>query len=208
MTRKENGLLARTIVNRLWLWHFGQAIAGNPNNFGSTGKKPTHPELLDWLAVWFRDDAKGSLKALHKLIVTSETYRQTSVPDDALMKRASGTDGSNTLLWRQNRRRLEAEAIRDSILIAAGKLDLTMHGPGVGAQFNDIGLMCDAAAQGLGIALVRLKLGQPWLDTGALVRLSPRNVPSPHAHYLCWRTGMMDRWECAAFAEWLKKSVL
>ena len=79
--------------------------------------------------------------------------------------------------------------------------------PAEGSSFNDIGLMCDAAAQGLGVALVRLKLGQPWLETGALERLSQRNVPSPHAHYLCWRTGTMDRWECAAFAEWLKKSL-
>lgn len=76
-----------------------------------------------------------------------------------------------------------------------------------GSQFNDIGLMCDAAAAGMGVALVRLKLGAPWLEHGSLVRLYERNVPSPHAHYLCWRTGMMDRWECAAFAEWLKKSV-
>ena len=81
-----------------------------------------------------------------------------------------------------------------------------------GSQFNDIGLMCDAAAAGMGIALVRLKLGAPWLDNGALVRLSSNalfasKVPSPHAHYLCWRTGTMDRWECMAFAEWLKKAV-
>jgi DNA-binding transcriptional LysR family regulator len=81
-----------------------------------------------------------------------------------------------------------------------------------GSQFNDIGLMCDGAAAGMGVALVRLKLGAPWLDNGTLVRLGSNdvfcsNVPSPHAHYLCWRTGMMDRWECAAFAEWLKKAV-
>ena len=76
-----------------------------------------------------------------------------------------------------------------------------------GSQFNDVGLMCDAAAAGMGVALVRIKLGAPWLDNGSLVRLYERNVPSPHAHYLCWRTGMMDRWECAAFAEWLRKSV-
>ena len=81
-----------------------------------------------------------------------------------------------------------------------------------GSQFNDIGLMCDAAAAGMGVALVRLKLGAPWLEHGSLVRLGTNtvfasNVPSPHAHYLCWRTGSMDRWECAAFAEWLKKAV-
>lgn len=79
--------------------------------------------------------------------------------------------------------------------------------PPDGSSFNDIGLMCDAAAQGLGIALVRLKLGAPWLQTGALVRLSPRHVPSPHAHYLCWRTGTLDRWECAAFTDWLKQAM-
>ena len=78
-----------------------------------------------------------------------------------------------------------------------------------GSQFNDIGLMCDGAAAGMGIALVRLKLGAPWLENGSLVRLGPSDaftasVPSPHAHYLCWRTGMMDRWECAAFADWLR----
>ncbi|MCB8748801.1 LysR family transcriptional regulator [Rhodoferax sp. U2-2l] len=81
-----------------------------------------------------------------------------------------------------------------------------------GSQFNDIGLMCDGAAAGMGIALVRLKLAQTWLEHGALVRLSHHNaftsnVPNPHAHYLCWRTGMMERWECVAFADWLKASL-
>ena len=82
-----------------------------------------------------------------------------------------------------------------------------------GSQFNDIGLMCDCAAAGMGVALVRLKLGAPWLENGSLVRLGTnelfgRSIPSPHAHYLCWRTGMMDRWEVAAFADWLKKAVI
>ena len=76
-----------------------------------------------------------------------------------------------------------------------------------GSSFNDIGLMCDAAAQGLGVALVRLKLGAPWIENGSLERLFDRSIPSPHAHYLCWQAGAMERWECAAFAEWLKKSV-
>ena len=85
--------------------------------------------------------------------------------------------------------------------------------PMEGSQFNDIGLMCDAAAAGMGIALIRLKLGAPWLENGALIRLGNNsvyssNIPSPHAHYLCWRTGTMDRWECAAFVEWLRKSLV
>lgn len=85
--------------------------------------------------------------------------------------------------------------------------DLNWPEPVEGSSFNDIGLMCDAAAQGLGIALVRLKLGAPWIENGSLERITQRNVPSPHAHYLCWHTGAMDRWECAAFSDWLKKSI-
>lgn len=85
--------------------------------------------------------------------------------------------------------------------------DLDWPEPTEGSSFNDIGLICDAAAQGLGVGLVRIKLAAPWLENGTLLRLSPRQVPSPHAHYLCWRTGSMDRWECAAFADWLQKVV-
>jgi len=106
---------------------------------------------------------------------------------------------------------LEGEALLRSPLepwrtwFAANQLDWPE--PVDGSQFNDIGLLCDAAAAGMGIGLIRLKLGAPWLDNGTLVRLHAHNVPSPHAHYLCWRTGSMDRWECAAFADWLKKSI-
>jgi LysR family transcriptional regulator, glycine cleavage system transcriptional activator len=86
--------------------------------------------------------------------------------------------------------------------------DLDWPEPMEGSSFNDIGLMCDAAAVGLGVALVRLKLGAPWLADGSLVRLFERNVVSPHAHYLCWRSGAMERWEVAAFANWLKLALL
>lgn len=86
--------------------------------------------------------------------------------------------------------------------------DLDWPEPLDGSTFNDIGLMCDGAAAGMGVALVRLRLAAPWLETGTLVRPFARSVPSPHAHYLCWRTGTMDRWECAAFAEWLKHSLI
>ena len=79
--------------------------------------------------------------------------------------------------------------------------------PTEGAQFNDLGLVYDAAAGGFGIALVRLKLGAAWLDSGRLVRLSPRSVPSPHRHYVCWKPGVLERWECAAFVDWLGESL-
>lgn len=79
--------------------------------------------------------------------------------------------------------------------------------PQVGSQFNDIGLMLDAAAAGFGVALTRSLLGRAWLDDGRLIRLSPRAAPSPHHHFLCWRPGAMARWECATFADWLRRSL-
>jgi mono/diheme cytochrome c family protein len=115
----------RSIVNRVWLYHFGRGIVDSPNDFGRMGELPTHPELLDWLAVEFRD-GRQSLKDLHRLIVTSATYRQSSTGNDA----AERIDAGNQFYWRQNRRRLEAEAIHDATLAVAGKLDRTMYGPG------------------------------------------------------------------------------
>lgn len=85
--------------------------------------------------------------------------------------------------------------------------DLDWPEPLEGSQFNDLGLMCDGAAAGLGVGLGRVRLAGPWLEHGILVRLFERKVPSPHAHYLCWRAGAMERWECQAFAEWLKITV-
>ena len=76
--------------------------------------------------------------------------------------------------------------------------------PRSGAQFNDVGMMLDAAVAGFGVTLTRSKLGVAWLDSGRLIRLSPRAVPSPHHHFLCWKPGTLERWECAAFVDWLK----
>ena len=123
----QNVLTWRSIVNRVWQYHFGAGLVESPSDFGKMGSPPSHPELLDWLAVWFRDEAKGSLKQLHRLLVTSATYRQSSAhrADAALQ------DGDNRLLWRMNRTRLDAESVRDATLLAAGKLDLTMGGPAV-----------------------------------------------------------------------------
>ena len=121
----RNPLTWRSIVNRVWQYHFGRGLVETPNDFGRNGARPTHPELLDWLAARFRDEG-GSFKALHRLIVTSATYRQSA----AVNPEAEKIDAGNTLLWRQNRRRLEAEAVRDAVLAASGRLDLTMGGPG------------------------------------------------------------------------------
>jgi hypothetical protein len=124
LTHHDNPLLWRSIVNRVWQYHFGRGLVDTPNDFGRMGQQPTHPELLDWLAAEFRDGG-GSLKKLHELLVTSETYRQASAANPANVKR----DADNRYLWRQNRRKLDAEAIRDSILAVSGKLDLTAGGP-------------------------------------------------------------------------------
>ncbi|MFO0455039.1 MAG: DUF1553 domain-containing protein, partial [Planctomycetota bacterium] len=109
----------------VWQYHFGQGIVATPNDFGLMGTAPTHPELLDWLAIWFRDGG-GSLKSLHKLILMSATYRQSSAPREECL----AIDSDNRFLWRQTPRRLEAEAIRDAVLAVSGTLDLTMGGPG------------------------------------------------------------------------------
>ena len=125
LTDPANPLIWRSLVNRVWHYHFGRGLVDTPNDFGRMGGEPSHPQLLDWLACVFRDGG-GSLKDLHRLIVTSSTYRQVSTSRED----AAAADADNRLLWRQNRRRLEAEAIRDAVLAAAGTLDLTMGGPG------------------------------------------------------------------------------
>jgi hypothetical protein len=124
---RDNPLTARVLVNRLWHYHFGRGLVATPSDFGHTGNPPTHPELLDWLASEFIDGG-WKLKRMHRLIMLSRTYQQSShISND----RAVVIDPDNTLLWRQNLRRLEAEAIRDAILAVSGQLNLKMGGRGV-----------------------------------------------------------------------------
>jgi hypothetical protein len=127
LAHPENVLTWRSIVNRVWQYHFGRGLCDTPSDFGKMGGTPSNVELLDWLAVWFRDDAKGSLKQLHRLIVTSATYRQASQQRAEMAK----IDGDNRFLWRGERQRLDADGFRDFALAAAGTLDLTMGGPGI-----------------------------------------------------------------------------
>ncbi len=124
LTGGKHPLVARVLVNRFWLHHFGSGIVGTPGNFGRQGNTPTHPQLLDWLANYFME-SRWNLKAFHKLIMTSATYKQSS------RRRADAEqiDASNQLYWRANVRRLDAEAIRDAILSVSGQLNHQCFGP-------------------------------------------------------------------------------
>jgi hypothetical protein len=136
----RNVLTWRSIVNRLWSYHFGRGLSDTPNDFGRMGSPPTHPELLDWLAVELLESG-GSLKQIQRLIVTSNVYRQISKAESGKPKAedpedrhsafgfALSIDSDNRLLWRMNRTRLDAESVRDATLLAGGMLDRTMGGP-------------------------------------------------------------------------------
>ena len=121
----ENSLTTRAIVNRIWLWHFGQPIAGNPNNFGSTGKMPTHPELLDWLAATFVEEG-WSFKAMHRIIMNSEAYRRSTLHPDR--QSLADKDPTSTSYAVFKPRRLTAEELRDAMLAATGELNPTLGG--------------------------------------------------------------------------------
>ena len=123
MTDPEHPLTTRVMANRLWRWHFGQGLVDSPDNFGKLGSLPSHPELLDWMARAFsRQD--WSMKRMHRLIVLSSTYQMSS----QLREEGSRVDPENRLLWRSPLRRLEAEALRDGLLLASGRLDNRMGG--------------------------------------------------------------------------------
>lgn len=132
LTHSSNPLTARVIVNRIWQKHFGYGLVRSPNNFGLIGEKPTHPRLLDWLAHWFMKQG-WSLKKLHHLIVTSQSYQMNRQLNPHYMKK----DPENLLLWRLPRVRLEVEAIRDSILAVSGRLNRKMYGPSMFPQISE-----------------------------------------------------------------------
>jgi hypothetical protein len=125
-----NPMTARVMVNRLWQWHFGEGLVRTPSNFGKLGTPPTHPELLDWLATEFVQHG-WSIKSMHRLIMLSATYQQSSSNPQSAIANPQSSDPDNLLLARMNRRRLDAEALRDSVLAATGELDPTPAGPAV-----------------------------------------------------------------------------
>jgi hypothetical protein len=120
---KDNPLTARVMVNRIWMHHFGQAFVRTPDDLGVQSEKPSHPELLDYLASRFVEDG-WSVKKMHRLVMASATYQQSSDTNPAYAQ----SDPENRLLWRANLRRIEFEAVRDSMLMFTGKLDLTLGG--------------------------------------------------------------------------------
>jgi len=170
----NNALTWRSIVNRVWHYHFGAGIVDSLNDFGHMGSLPTDPELLDWLAADFRDNG-GSLKRLHKQIVMSAAYRQSSNGNPANEK----IDSDNRFLWRANRQRLDAESLHDSILAVSGKLDLTMGGPAVEQFFfkDDHSPVYD---------YLRFDPESPANFRRSIYRFTVRSVPDP----------LMDRFDC------------
>jgi hypothetical protein len=177
-------LTRRSIVNRVWQYHFGRGLVETPNDFGRMGSLPSHPELLDWLSFWFVDNGE-SMKKLHRLIVTSATYRQTSgmqvsspaqksaqAAVESGRTSAAQIDTANRYLWRMNRSRLDAEQVRDAVLAVSGRLDLTTGGPSV-QQFHfkdDHSPVYDYA---------RYDPDGPGANRRSIYRFIVRSVPDP-----------------------------
>ncbi len=167
LSDRRNALVRRSIVNRVWQHHFGQGLVDTPNDFGRMGSRPTHPELLEWLAGWFIDNGH-SLKRLHRLLVTSAVYRQSSRNDP----RYARLDASNRYLWHMNRQRLDAECTRDAMSAVSGKLDATMGGPSM-QQFlfkDDHSPIYDYA---------RFDADDPRGQRRSIYRFLVRSVPDP-----------------------------
>jgi hypothetical protein len=131
ITHPNNPLFPRVIVNRLWHHHFGTGLVATPNDLGFNGGQPSHPGLLDWLA-WELKRNGYRLKHIHRVMVTSSAYRQSSEPN----ARGMALDADNRYLWRKSPVRLDAESLRDAMLLVSGKLNRQMGGPG----FRDVSL--------------------------------------------------------------------
>ncbi|WP_435008110.1 DUF1553 domain-containing protein [Tundrisphaera lichenicola] len=175
ITDPANPLFARTVANRLWQAHFGSGLIETPSDLGFNGGRPSHPELLDWLASEARSWG-WSLKAIHRLIVTSATYRQSSRPDPAAMAK----DAGDRLLWRKAPTRLEAEMVRDAMLSVSGKLDPTLGGP----SFQDHEMILTKGSSSL--LYVPVEPGAPAHDRRTLYRAWSRGG----------RSDLLDAFDC------------
>jgi hypothetical protein len=185
MSDRRNALTWRSIVNRIWHYHFGRGIVDTPNDFGRMGGLPTHPELLDWLAFSLQESG-GSIKSLQRLIVTSAVYRQTSVD----RREGASVDGENQWLWRMHRRRLEPEAIRDALLLIADSLDNKMGGPSVKQFIESPGVHVTPNVDYLGF-----DVDHPAHLRRSVYRFIFRTLPDP----------FMDALDCPDASQWTPK---
>lgn len=173
ITDPRNTLTWRSAVNRAWHYHFGRGIVDTPSDFGVMGGRPTHPELLDWLAAEFLAggvESGGSLKRLHREIVTSAAYRQSSRHNE----QSAAVDGDNRLLWRMNRSRLDAESVRDAVLSLTGSLDLAMGGPGAKQFVESAGVHVTLNAD-----YNKFNVDSPESRRRSVYRFVFRTVPDP-----------------------------
>jgi hypothetical protein len=168
-------LAARVMANRLWHYHFGVGIVDTPNDFGFNGGRPTHPELLDWLARQLIL-GKWSIKRLQRSIVLSATYRQTGRVSPEALK----VDADNRLLWRKSPLRLEAEAIRDAMLMTAGQLNPTMVGPGYrDFKTREFGSTLYQPIDPVGYEFNRRTIYRCWIRSGTNRFLDVFDCPDP-----------------------------
>ncbi|MEE3176101.1 MAG: DUF1553 domain-containing protein [Verrucomicrobiota bacterium] len=174
----DNPLFARVIVNRIWHYHFGKGLIQTTNDLGFNGGTPSHPKLLDWLAAELKE-RKWSLKAMHKLICDSATYRQSSQENT----KALAKDSDNVLLWKRSISRLEAELIRDSILTVSGQLNKKMGGPGYRdfKMYNHKGSWVYDSTDPEGIEFNRRSIYRTWARGNVHPLLAPLDCPDPSA---------------------------
>jgi hypothetical protein len=218
ITQPNHPLTSRVMVNRVWLHHFGEGIVRTPENFGLQGAKPTHPELLDWLATEFEAN-NWSLKKLHRLILTSAAYRQSSnaepkrwgwfsIPQSE-SRNPQSADPDNALLWRQRMRRVEAEVLRDSVLATAGTLNEERFGPPVPVQrlsSDEVVAADDAAGRRRSVYLLVRRsqpitllqlFDQPRIETNC----TRRTVSTVATQALTLLNSATVEWQARAFAD-------
>jgi hypothetical protein len=217
LTRPDHPLTARVIVNRVWQHHFGEGLVRTPSDFGTMGEEPSHPELLDWLASWFVEQG-WSLKALHRLIVTSAAYQMSTRAEPS----HEDEDPDDRLLWRRPYRRLEAEAIRDAMLAVSGRLDPAMYGPSIYPEIPRAALEShsdpnsvwqpfdeDAASRRTVYAMIRRSLVVPMLEVldfcDTTQSAARRSVTSVATQALTLLNGEFANRQSRHFAERLRR---
>ncbi len=175
IANEKNPLTARVIVNRVWFHHFGRGLVNTPSDFGINGDRPSHPELLDWLAVSFMENG-WSLKWLHRVILASQTYQQSSQHDE----KAFEVDADNRLLWHMPLRRMDAETVRDSMLAMTGNLNLQRGGPSFPLQKKgDAGSYIYAALDNDGPEVWRRSVYRFVVRGGERIMLDSFDCPDP-----------------------------